>query len=149
MNIEIHSSKKRYAGLLFMAVGVFFMWQATRYPIGTPTVMGPGFFPLVLAITLTTLGLIAFVQTLRMKEVRDPVGELELAPLFFMLVSVVAFGLLVERAGLVPALFALTVLCCYSRLRTKYVEVLLLYVFIAVLIVGLFVYGVDLPFKVI
>ena len=99
MNVELHGSKKRYAGLLFMLIGVFFIWQALTYPIGTPTVMGPGFFPLVLAITLTTLGFIAFVQTLRAKEVRDPVGEFEIAPLFFMLASVVAFGLLVERTG--------------------------------------------------
>ena len=46
-----------WAGLVFVAIGLVALIQVRRYPIGTLTAMGPGYFPLILSVLLVGLGL--------------------------------------------------------------------------------------------
>jgi hypothetical protein len=48
-------------GGLLTAVGLFFAWQAFNLELGTAFRMGPGYFPLVLAVILTLLGIVILV----------------------------------------------------------------------------------------
>jgi hypothetical protein len=97
------------AGALMVAAGLFIAaYAGTHYKIGTPSRMGPGFFPVALGLILAGLGviigLLAFSKSLH-----------ALTPPTFALRSVLAiplailvFAFLVERAGLIPAALALT-----------------------------------------
>ena len=49
-------------GALFIATGLFFLVQSLGLEIGTAFRMGPGYFPLVLAIVLIVLGAILLAQ---------------------------------------------------------------------------------------
>ena len=53
---------------LFIFFGAFFAIQSLGLEIGTAFRMGPGYFPLVLAIVLIVLGAIILVQAVRVEH---------------------------------------------------------------------------------
>ena len=128
-----------------MAIGGLALSQSTQYRFGSATQMGPGFFPTCLAGLITLLGLGAFLQAMLQKR-KDPVGALELMPMLFVLAGVVAFGLLVERSGLVAAVLAVVAISCYDRLLKHPLEVFGIFVFVMAIVIGVFIYLLKLPF---
>ena len=144
---QLLGSSQVVAGTIFAIIGAIAIVLSLRYPLGTATAMGPGYFPLLLGGLLVFLGGGAVVQALATRNFL-PLGPFDAVPLFFMLAAVVAFGLLVEDWGLVAALAALVALTCYARLKSKPVEVLMIFVSLSVLVVVIFVYGLGLQFRV-
>ena len=161
------------SGLMFFCIGVFAAIYALQYRLGTATSMGPGHFPLGVAIVLTILGLLTMVGGLREASkikasrtrvhlgsatvVREPgiaaaPAEDDLAPAKFQLgmlviiAGVIVFGEVLRRWGLVPAVGILTVLVCYKRWRTRPLEVVVLAVLLMAVTAGLFVYLLGMPF---
>jgi hypothetical protein len=61
---------------------------------------------------------------------------------------VLAFGLLLEPAGLVVATVALVVIGCLAGAEFRWRDVGILCVILIALALGLFVYGLGLPLKV-
>lgn len=96
-------------GLACIAIGLFVVRYASQhYTVGETARMGPGFFPVVLGWMLTGLGgLIALLSLRRAVQALEPPPWRPRA-LAAVLAAVVVFALLVERAGLVPATLALT-----------------------------------------
>jgi hypothetical protein len=138
--------KEFYAGAIFTAIGLAAGFLSTQYELGTPTAMGPGYFPLVLSIVLTALGIGAMGVGLAARRA-EPVGAWALAPLGFVTAGVIAFGLLIDRKGLVPACLVLIVLGCCQRLRRSALEVALIALVLIGMAVGLFIYGLGMPMK--
>ena len=134
------------AGLIFIAVGLGAFLHAHDYEIGTALEMGPGYFPAAVGLILAFIGVLAIGRGLTQKTA-DPITPHRLAPLLLIFAGIVAFSLLIERAGLFVASAALLGLACFERLRTKPLEVLIIYValtgFAAVVFVILL--GVQLP----
>jgi hypothetical protein len=92
--MKIKSQKDFWSGLMFMATGVAFAWGATNYTIGEGARMGPGYFPLVLGILLSLIGLfIVFEAMVVETEDGEPIGKWAWKPLFFIIGSNVIFGI--------------------------------------------------------
>ena len=53
------------SGLIFLCMGVFAAVYAFQYRLGTATHMGPGYFPLGVALVLALLGLLTMIGGLR------------------------------------------------------------------------------------
>ena len=62
--MALASQKDFFSGLMFTAVGASFAWGATSYEVGGAARMGPGYFPLMLGIILSILGVIITFQSL-------------------------------------------------------------------------------------
>lgn len=52
------------AGILFVIIGSIFLFISTNYKIGTAAAMGPGYFPMLIAILLIIFGVIIFIKSL-------------------------------------------------------------------------------------
>lgn len=52
------------AGILFVIIGSIFLFISTSYKIGTAAAMGPGYFPMLIAILLIIFGVIIFIKGL-------------------------------------------------------------------------------------
>ena len=76
----------------------------------------------------------------------DPFAPWRIVPLILVLGGVVLFGLFVERFGLVPAIIALLVSACLTQLRERPVETVVLAAILTAIAVGLFIYGLGMPF---
>jgi hypothetical protein len=133
------------SGLLFTLLGAAALYISWRYPTGTAARMGPGYFPRLVGGLLTLLGGILIVRSwFRPGEVIEVIN---LRPLVFVLLGTVAFGVLIERTGLLPASIVLIIAGRLARPDFRIVEVLLLSVGLAAGAALLFAYALGLSVK--
>jgi hypothetical protein len=115
--LKIKSQKDFVSGLMFTAVGIAFAWGATNYTVGNGARMGPGYFPLMLGILLSLIGVfIVFESMVIATEDGEPVGKFAWKPLLYIIGSNVVFGLClggipklgVPSLGLIVGIYAAT-----------------------------------------
>jgi hypothetical protein len=145
--MHLLKQKDFVAGLVFLAIGGGALIISRSYRLGTASEMGPGYFPMLLAVALMGLGLV-----LAVKAWRDTAGEeiepLQLRVLFFPTLAIVLFGLMLERFGIVLSLVALLAVGVFASRETRLKEVPFLIVAAVIFCVAVFVYGVELPVEV-
>lgn len=132
-------------GLAFIATGLFFVWQALSLEIGTAFRMGPGYFPLVLACILTLLGVAVLVQATRVQG--EPIGPIAIRGMLFILPAPIFFGLTVRGLGFVLALFFTALIASFASHKMSPLVAVLLSAVLTVFSVGVFSYGLGLPFQ--
>jgi hypothetical protein len=72
------------------------------YPIGTAARMGPAYFPTVLGLLLTAIGIVILVKSIVTVD-GEEVARIDLGLLFRVLLSVAAFAVLLYPLGLVAS----------------------------------------------
>lgn len=143
---KIPRPKDFYAGLLFVAFGVFAIIIARNYPLGTAARMGPGYFPRLLGILLVVLGAALSLTALRGQG--PPLPGWKWRPVSIVLLSVVAFGLVLTHAGLVLSTIGLIAVASTASREFRFRESLLSGVLLAALSVGVFVIGLKLQLPI-
>jgi Tripartite tricarboxylate transporter TctB family len=102
-------------GLLLILIGLSAAFQGRSYQVGTIDNMGAGFFPVALGIILALTGGIllggAIARRIRLQAVADseqaaPALPFEWRGWICICVSIIAFAVLSDYTGLVPATFA-------------------------------------------
>ena len=67
--MQIKRPKDFWAGLMFIATGLFFaLWAMEFYQMGTAVRMGPAYFPTVLGFLCAALGVIILMQSMTMRS---------------------------------------------------------------------------------
>ena len=147
MKLDIRSNKDFWAGMMFLGIGAGSMFVARTYPFGSTLRMGPGYFPIVLSGILIAFGLFVMIRGLRKFEAIQ--GNWSIRALIVLPLSIVVFGVLMDVAGFIPALIALVFISAASGREFKFKEVLLLTIFLGVLSVAMFIWGLGLPYPLI
>jgi len=143
--MRVKNPKDFWAGLMFIAFGLFFaVWAMVNYQMGSAVRMGPAYFPAVLGGLLAVLGAAIFAGAFAFAGPKVP--TIYFRPLLLILAACVVYGYLVKPAGLVVASGALVFLSALGGHEFKWKEVTLLYLFLAVFSVMVFVKGLSLPF---
>ena len=146
MKIELRNNKDFFAGLLFMFIGLGALFIAqNNYSMGTSLRMGPGYFPTVLGGILAAFGLYVMVRGLIKGEKVE--GVWGIRPLILVTLGIVAFGFIMERLGMVPALFAMFFISAFGGYEFKFKEVLILAVVMTFSCWLIFIYGLGLPYR--
>jgi len=141
---ELLNNKRFLAGLMFLAIGAVAIWMAQDYPIGSALRMGPGYFPIVLSGIMVLFGIYELVLGI-MKS--DPVkGNWSIRALIVLPLAAVLFGILMEHGGFIPALVVLVFASAAASNEFKFMEVLISAVVLTIGSVGLFIYGLGLPY---
>jgi hypothetical protein len=110
--VKIKSQKDFWSGLMFLAVGIGFAWGATNYSFGVAARPGPGYFPFGLGILLAILGgFILFESLVVETEDGEPIGAFAWKPLIIIVGSVLMFGFILPRLGMLVSLPILIVVC--------------------------------------
>ena len=103
--MKIKSQKDFWSGLMFVAVGIGFAWGATNYSFGVAARPGPGYFPFGLGILLGILGAFILFESLVVEtEDGEPIGAFAWKPLIIIVFSVLMFGFLLPRLGMLVTL---------------------------------------------
>ena len=103
--MKIKSQKDFWSGLMFVVVGLGFAWGATNYSFGTSARPGPGYFPFGLGILMAIMGAMVWFGSITVEtEDGDPIGPIAWKPLIIIVASVVMFGLILPRLGLLISL---------------------------------------------
>ncbi len=103
--MKIKNQRDFWSGLMFIVVGVGFAWGANNYSFGSSARPGPGYFPFGLGILLAILGAVVTFKALTVEtEGGEKIGAFAWRPLLTILLSIVAFGFLLPRLGMIIAL---------------------------------------------
>jgi hypothetical protein len=138
----IRHPKDFWAGVLFIAFGGAACVIALDYSMGTAARMGPGYFPRVLGLLVCALGAILVLRSFKLQG--TPLSFPTLKPLLIVLASVVLFGLVVTRLGLVLATVLLVVVSSAASHEHRWKESVIAAVALAVFVIVAFRYGLNL-----
>ncbi len=124
--MKIKSQKDFWSGLMFVVTGLAFAAGATNYSFGTSARPGPGYFPFGLGVLLAVLGAVILFKALTIEtEGGDRIGHIGWRPLCLIVASVVGFGLLLPRLGMIVSLPLLVVAASFAGDEFKLKEALI------------------------
>ena len=146
MSIPIRSPRDFGAGLIFLFFGVLAAYIARDYPMGSAVRMGSGYFPYLLGILLALLGVMICIKSLLIHGER--IESTSLRALLLVLGAVGVFAGTIESAGIVIATTLLVGIGAAASPESRLREVAVLVVFLLAVAVGVFTYGLGLPFKI-
>jgi hypothetical protein len=140
-----------YAGALMMLLGFGVVWEARRYNAGTLMHMGPGFFPLILGVTLLLLGLL-ILGTAAVAGGPERERILPEQPEWWgwacILASPILFIFCGLHGGMAPATFACVFVAALGDRTATIKASFLLALGVTVFGVLLFSYVLKIPFQV-
>jgi hypothetical protein len=140
-------SKDFLAGLIFFAFGLAALHIADLdYPMGSLTRMGPGNFPAGLGVILGLFGIYLMGRGIGWSR---ETATWDWRPVSCVVASMLAFGFLVPRAGLVPALVAMFFVAALAGREIRWRELAVLTLVMTAFAVLVFVYLLKLPFQLV
>ncbi|MEZ5654031.1 MAG: tripartite tricarboxylate transporter TctB family protein [Burkholderiaceae bacterium] len=146
--MRLRNSRDFFAGSLFAVFGLSVFVYSQRYDVGTVDEMGPGYFPAMLGLLLTGLGVLiglrSFALSAPVQGVRPPVWR----PLLMVLGSVAAFAIALPVLGYPVALLLLVVGSALGGDEFSWPEVLLSYAVLVAVSYLVFIRGLGLPLPV-
>lgn len=151
----VKSQKDFFSGLMFMVIGASFAWGADSYKFGSSAKMGPGYFPVILGVLMTLIG-IAVTATSLLKPTSDgdKIGKIALKPLFFIIAANLVFGASIggihsiglPPLGLIVGIFLLTFIAANAGDEFKFKEVAILAAILALMSYFAFIVLLKLQF---
>ncbi|MES2665459.1 MAG: tripartite tricarboxylate transporter TctB family protein [Pseudomonadota bacterium] len=133
------------AGILFILFGAVFGLTALDLDMGTTLRMGPGYFPIMLAVVLTLLGIGIVVSSFG--SAGEAIGAYAWRGMVFILAAPIFFGLTVRGLGFVPSIFFTTVIAALAGLKMKPLYAVVLAVGVTIFTTLVFSYALGLPFR--
>ena len=131
-------------GLVLAAIGITMLAVGWNYPIGRVQQMGPGFVPRAVGLLICALAAVILWLDLRDRATPRAPG-IEWRGLVFISAAILVFAGLVERAGLVPAMFLAVVVSKFAD-RDNRILGILLYAGVSTLAGwALFIWLLELP----
>lgn len=144
MNVN---AKELTSGAVFIVIGGFFAGNALmNLRIGSALAMGPGFFPVILGGILMALG-VAIAVSGRHKPREEPT-PMPWRGLFFVILSIVSFGLFARSLGFAPALFISVFLASMSSGLVSVRACLVVAAVLTVFCTLVFVEALGLPYPI-
>jgi hypothetical protein len=131
-------------GLLSVALGLFALFMASGYPMGSLLRMGPGFFPCTIAALIVVLGLALIVAAFRSRP-RESGVDIRFRSVLAIGLGIVIFALLLERAGLIPATLALVLVSSLAEPRWRARRAAILAVALTALVYVIFIVVLQIP----
>ena len=103
--MKIKSQRDFWSGLMFVVVGLGFAWGATNYSFGTSARPGPAYFPFGLGVLLAVMGALVWFASITVEtEDGEPIGSIAWKPLLIITGSVVMFGFILPKLGMIVSL---------------------------------------------
>ncbi len=120
--MQIKNAKDFWAGLMFLAFGVFFaVYGAMYYQMGTAVRMGPAYFPTLLGGLLTLLGAIILATSLATGDGEKLKLPFNIVDLFIVVAIYVAGGYLAKFSGISSdwVIVGATVVICLLAIKFR------------------------------
>ena len=148
MKSGIAGIKKDYiGGALVILIGIGAIAIGRTYQIGKLSHMGPGFFPVALGCILVLAGAaIAVTATLPHEPSEDETLPPEWRGWFCIIASLIAFVVIGQYGGLVPATFAITFISALGDRSNSLLNALLLSLGVLAMCLLVFVWGLGIQF---
>ncbi|MGQ7793151.1 tripartite tricarboxylate transporter TctB family protein [Faunimonas sp. B44] len=135
-----------FSGLLLAAIAVAAMIFLRDLEVGTARQMGPGYFPIAISLLLLAIGVFLIGRGLVFQGAA--VDRLQFKPVLFVSLSLLAFALLIDRAGLVVTIVAQVAIAMLGSPERAYLQSLAFAVALAALSSVVFVRLLGVPVEI-
>ena len=121
---EVPIWRRIASGALLAAAGMAMLAISWSYPAGSLTQMGPGYMPHAIAVVLILMGLgIVFSDMCDTAIDQDPAFHWR--AFLFISAAILAFVMLIEPAGLIPAMFCAVAISMLANRSTHPISILI------------------------
>jgi putative tricarboxylic transport membrane protein len=131
-----------WSGVLFIAISAAFLWAGARLEVGTANLMGPGFFPDMIAGSLGLVGAVLVVRGLIRRG--EGLGTWGVRGMIGVTASLVVFGLAAHTLGLAISGLLAIFTSTLAAPKVRWVEALVVSVAAVAACCVVFVYGIGL-----
>lgn len=140
--MQLRLTRNAFGGAFLVVAGAALAVGALQMPLGTPVRMGPGFLPLSLGILIAIIG--AAIALFEADEGPAVNVRVQMRPAACVIGAIVLFGLMLERAGLVPTAAATAFLASFAIREVGLAGRLVLAAAIAAICLVIFKFGLGL-----
>ncbi len=144
MKLEFLERQDFWAGLLLVAHRAVAIYNSRDNQFGSALPKGPGYFPSVLGGLLILFGLFVAATSLKTGEKLNTAWSPR--ALIILPLSLVLFGLLIDRVGFVPAMIVLIFCSALASTQFRFFEMLLFSIVLTALCVIVFIWALGLPY---
>jgi putative tricarboxylic transport membrane protein len=146
--MRIRNPRDFWAGAIYLALAIAGVWIGQDYQLGTSERMGPGYFPTALGSILAIFGVVSIARSFIRPG--EAISAIAWRPLAFVLGSIVLFGLLLPRVGVLIALPCLIVVSAFASRNSRFdvTSIAALFGLVAFCVV-VFVKGLGVPMPLI
>ena len=146
--MRIRNPRDFWAGAIYLVLASVVIWIGRDYLQGTSARMGPGFFPTALGSILAIFGVVSIGRSFIRPG--EAISAIAWRPLALILGSIVLFGLLLERVGVLVALPCLIVISALASRNSRIdVTSILALIGLVAFCVIVFVKGLGVPMPLI
>ena len=145
------------AGLPLLAFGAAVFAASWSYEIGELRRMGPGYFPMLLGAALCVFAVLIVLQDARARLAGGSEADRPASPpghlrhlgrsAILPLAAILLFAVLLETAGLFPAVVASVAAAGFAERSNKLLTVLAIAVATAIFVSVVFVYALGIPLR--
>ena len=151
--MTLRNAKDFWSGVLFAAVGLFFIVTVQELRLGTAARMGPAYFPTILGGLLTLLGLLLVVRGFLSRISLTTADAHCVEPfhwriLTLILGSVLVFSFLLNTCGVLLAVGAMIFISACAEKKVHWKEKLAVVVVLDAIVWVTFVYGIGMQIPV-
>lgn len=143
----IRNPKDFWSGLLFLVVGLGFLWVGQDYSFGTARRMGPAFFPTLLSGALCLIGAVVMLRGFITQA--DRISGFAGKGLVLITIACVIFGMLVRQGGLAVSVALLVLVSAIASVHFKVKNTVIMMLVLALFCALVFVKGLGLPIPII
>ena len=142
---RVKSPRDFGAAVLFLTIGIAGVYFGRDLDFGNAAKMGPGYFPTILSGVIVLIGAVVGLRSLAIEG--PPIEPTKLRPIVFILVSIAAFGYLIERIGLAITVAGVAIFAAYARSAVDLKETVALALGLSGFAIAVFAYalGQSLP----
>ena len=151
--MTLRNAKDFWSGVLFAAVGLFFIVTVQELRLGTAARMGPAYFPTILGGLLTLLGLLLVLRGFLSRASLTTADAHRVEPfhwriLTLILGSVLVFSFLLNTCGVLLAVGAMIFVSACAEEKVHWKETLAVVVVLDAIVWVTFVYGIGMQIPV-
>ena len=144
--MTLFRQKSFLSGVMFLVISVILLLNALPLEMGDPRNIGPGSFPLALALLLMLLGGLIVAGAVREHQ-PQLVERLDLRGALVVVASILSFSLLVRPAGFIPALAVATVIASFAPQKISLKRTLVMTPFVVLACWLIFVKGLGMSVR--
>jgi drug/metabolite transporter (DMT)-like permease len=142
--MKLRNHKDFWAGIMFLAFGVLFIFWSRSYQLGTAAKMGPGYFPTVLGGIMAVLGLIIVLGAFSRSNEETRVERIGFKEIFLVLAGVAAFAFLLNYLGMMLSIIIMAFIAATASHEFKVKETAINSVVMCVLAYVFFAYLLEI-----
>jgi hypothetical protein len=146
--MRIRNHQDFWAGLMFIAIGLFFAVFSRAYEMGTAARMGPAYFPMMLGILLLLLGLVIALRATARNQRDEKLAPTGWREILMILGAVALFGLALPWLGMVVSIGLLILISALASHEFSWKETIISIVVLLLMSYAVFVKGLELQMTV-